>query len=154
MHYSQLNQSGVEWRGRPCLKSSILLYGRSPLLTAGGSNCTASKYVLTHTQAGWPPLRLPELLSVESSPILPCMHYLVFFFELWNSAQFFSPHSVSLSALYSKFVPFSLATMTEESLLHYIANNHVNSYTNAHSEIVCGLAYCEVLSSGKTFFHR
>lgn len=34
-----------------------------------------------------PPLRLPELLSVESSPILPCMHYLVFFFELWNSAQ-------------------------------------------------------------------
>lgn len=31
------------------------LYGRSPLLTAGGSNCTASKCVLTHTHThtGW-----------------------------------------------------------------------------------------------------
>lgn len=60
----------------------------------------------TRAQAGCPLLSLSELLLVESSPILPCMHYLVFFFELWNSAQF-SLHSVSLSALYSEFVPFS-----------------------------------------------
>lgn len=58
------------------------LYSRSPLLTAGDSNCAASKCVLTHAQAGWPLLSLSELLLVESSPILPCMHYLVFFFEL------------------------------------------------------------------------
>lgn len=116
------------------------LYGRFPLLTAGGSNCTASKCVLRHTQAGWPPLRLPELLLVESSPILPCMHYLVFFFELWNSAQFVFLHSVSLSALYSKFVPFSLATITHSPPYppHTKIHCTINSYTNAHCNFYVG----------------
>lgn len=42
----------------------------------------------------WPPLRL-LLLSLESSPTLPCMHYYVFFFELWKlCTQFFSFFSV------------------------------------------------------------
>lgn len=105
-----------------------------------------------HTQAVWPPLRLPELLSVESSPILPCMHYLVFFLWTLKFSTVFPLHSVSLSALDLKFVPFSLATMTEvHNPTHYTSNNHVNPYTNAHSEIVCRLAYYwGILSSGRT----
>lgn len=92
---------------RQCLKSSILLQGRSLFLTTGGYNSVAAKCVLT----SWPPLRLPELLSVESSPVLPGMHYLVFFFELRKSAQF-SPLS-TLRVITSNSVPFMPATMSE-----------------------------------------
>lgn len=84
-HYSKIS-GGVRVS---CLKISMLLYGRSLVLTAGGSNFIAFKYykhIDTFRErergAGCLPLRLLELLSVESSPVLPCMHYLVFFFEL------------------------------------------------------------------------
>lgn len=111
-------QTKPEQRGVQAMSQEFDTPLWSHLLTARAFNFTAHTHTHTNTHACvhacCPLLRLPDLLSVESSPILPCMHYLVFFFELLKfSTVPPHTHSGSLSALYSKFVPFTLTTVSE-----------------------------------------
>lgn len=113
--WTTVNWTRADWGAGRVSRVQYTLYGRSLLLTAGDSNCTASKCVLTHTHTGWlASFKTVRVIIGGKQPnSAPHALFSVFLWTLKFSSVFFSSLSDSLSAFYSKFVPYSLATMTE-----------------------------------------